>query len=160
QSHPKEREQFKVVSLGVLYGLTASSLARKLAVSEFRGRELLLLHKETFPDFWSWSEAVETEAMLGGTLRTVFGWPAKAGPDANPRSLRNFLVQATGAEMLRLACCLATEADIDVCALVHDAMLIEGPVDGIDGEVVRAQAAMGRASEILLGGFRLRTDAK
>ena len=36
-------------------------------------------------------------------------------------------MQANGAEMLRLACCLATERGIEVCAPVHDAVLICAP---------------------------------
>jgi hypothetical protein len=46
--------------------------------------------------------------MLTGELRTVFGWTVRVGQDANPRSLRNFPMQANGAEMMRLAACLAT----------------------------------------------------
>ena len=41
-------------------------------------------------------------------------------------------MQANGAEMLRLACCFATEEGIAVCAPVHDAILIEAPVEEID----------------------------
>jgi DNA polymerase-1 len=60
---------------------------------------------------------------------------------------------------LRLACCLATEAGIEVCAPIHDALLVEGPADGID-EVVRAtQRAMVEASRYVLDGFELRTEA-
>jgi hypothetical protein len=160
KSHAREREQFKVVSLGVLYGLSAFGLARKLGLPLCHGQRLLRLHQETFRDFWAWSGRVEAEAMLGGTLRTVFGWPCRAGADANPRSLRNFPVQANGAEMLRLACCLTTERGIDVCAPVHDALLVEGPADGIDGVVLQAQGAMREASEITLDGFTLRTEAR
>jgi hypothetical protein len=69
-------------------------------------------------------------------------------------------MQANGAEMLRLACCLATERGIPVCAPVHDALLVGGPIDRI-GSVVRAtQDAMREASELVLPGFPLRTDAK
>src|SRR4029077_18739665 len=106
------------VSLGVLYGLTAEGLARKLAVPPCGGRELLRMHQETFKTFWSWSDRIEMEAMLSGSLRTVFGWKVHVGTDANPRSLRNFPMQANGAEMLRLACCLATERGITVCCPV------------------------------------------
>jgi hypothetical protein len=160
KSHTRQREQFKVVSLGVLYGLSAYGLARKLGVPTARGRELLLLHQQTFPAFWRWSDLVEMEALLSSRLQTVFGWTVHVGPDANPRSLRNFPMQANGAEMLRLACCLATERGISVCAPVHDALLVEGPVDGIDQVVLDTQAAMREASEVVLGGFGLRTDAK
>jgi DNA polymerase I-like protein with 3'-5' exonuclease and polymerase domains len=160
QSHGRERDQFKTVALGVLYGLSADGLARKLAVPPFQGRELLRLHQKTFARFWQWSDAVEMQAMLTGQLQTVFGWTIRVGPEANPRSLRNFPAQAHGSEMLRLACCLATERGIAVCAPVHDALLVEGPADGIEAVVAETQRAMREASEYVLPGFPLRTDAK
>jgi hypothetical protein len=160
RSHAAEREQFKVVSLGVLYGLSAEGLARKLGVPPCRGRELLRMHQETFRTFWAWSDRIEMEAMLTGRLRTVFGWTIHVGTGANPRSLRNFPMQANGAEMLRLACCLATERSIRVCAPVHDALLVEGPTDEIDEVVHKTQEAMQEASELVLHGFPLRTEAK
>jgi hypothetical protein len=160
KSHSAEREQFKVVSLGVLYGLSADGLARRLNVPPCRGRELLQAHRETFRRFWAWSDAVEAQALLTGRLRTVFGWEVHVGPDVNPRSLRNFPMQAHGAEMMRLACCLATERGICVCAPVHDALLIESPASEIEAVVDATQAAMREASELVLPGFPLRTDAK
>jgi hypothetical protein len=160
KTHPGEREQFKVVSLGVLYGLSADGLARRLNVPPCRGRELLRFHQETFRRFWHWSELVEMQGMLAGQLRTVFGWTVHVGRDANPRSLRNFPMQGNGAEMLRLACCLATERGITVCCPVHDALLVEGPADGIETVVAQTQQVMQEASELVLPGFPLRTDAK
>jgi hypothetical protein len=69
-------------------------------------------------------------------------------------------MQANGAEMLRIACCLATERAIRVCAPVHDAILIEAPIEQIDTEVERMGSYMKTASRIVLGGFELRTDAE
>jgi DNA polymerase I len=62
--------------------------------------------------------------------------------------------------MLRLACCEATEGGILVCAPVHDAILVEGPADQIEEVAAEAQSAMQRASEVVLAGFPLRTEAK
>jgi hypothetical protein len=98
--------------------------------------------------------------MLSGELRTVFGWTLHVGPDANPRSLRNFPMQGNGAEMMRLAACLATERGLTVCAPVHDAFLIEAPADRIEADTAAMQAAMREASGLLLPGFPLKTDAK
>ena len=98
--------------------------------------------------------------MALGWLFTVFGWTIRVGPDANPRSMRNFPCQANGAEMLRLACCLATERGVNLVAPVHDALMIEGPADSIEEIVARTQDAMAEASAIVLDGFRLRSDAK
>jgi hypothetical protein len=159
-SHKRERDQFKVCALAVQYGQGPKGLAARLGVTEARGRELLELHRRTYPRYWAWSDALQDHAMLHGALHTVFGWQVQAGPDANPRSLRNFGMQANGAEMLRLACCEATERDIEVCAPVHDAILVEGPADRIDEVVARTQAVMRGASAIVLSGFPLGADAK
>jgi len=136
-THATVREQFKVVSLGVLYGLSEQGIARRLGVPLCEGRLLLQHHREVFRRFWTWSDQVEIQGMLGGTLRTVFGWQMQAGTNPNPRSLRNFPMQAHGAEMLRLACCLCTERGITVCAPVHDAVLIEARLEDIEQTVPR-----------------------
>jgi hypothetical protein len=160
ETHGAERELFKTCILGVQYGMGAESLARRIGKPTAYGRELLRLHREVYPAFWRWSDGAESHAMLLNRLHTVFGWTLRVGPDANPRSLRNFPCQANGAEMLRLACCLATERGISVVAPVHDALMVEGPADAIDEIVAQTQEAMAEASEIVLGGFRLRSDAK
>ena len=160
QSHKSERDQFKVCALAVQYGMGANSLAKKLGESKHRGKELLRLHKETYPRYWAWSDAVEAVAILEGKLTSVFGWEVRAGGDANPRSLRNFPIQSNGAEMLRLACCLATESGITVCAPVHDALLIEGASDEIEDLVARTQSIMTEASLLVTPGFPLRTDSE
>jgi hypothetical protein len=160
QTHGAERDLFKTCVLGVGYGMGAESLAWRIGKPPVYARELLRLHRETYPAFWRWSDGAESHAMLLSRLHTVFGWTIRVGPDANPRSLRNFPCQANGAEMMRLACSLATERGISVVAPVHDALLIEASADAIDEAVARTQAAMAEASEVVLSGFRLRSDAK
>jgi hypothetical protein len=161
QTHGKERELYKVCcGLGAMYGAGERSLALRLGIPPAHARELLRLHRQSYPDFWRWSDAVQDFAMLHGYLETAFGWRVRVGPDANPRSLRNFPMQANGAEMMRLACCLATERGIAVCCPVHDALLVEGPADCIADVAAETQRVMREASELVLPGFPLRTEAK
>jgi hypothetical protein len=160
KSHGAIRELFKQCVLGVQYGMGEQSLARRIGKPVALARDLLRLHHETYPIFWKWSDAAVDHAMIHGYLHTVFGWTVRIGREANPRSLRNFPMQANGAEMLRLACCLATEAGIEVCAPVHDAILIEGPADRAAKLVAQTQELMRQSSEIVLSGFSLRSDAK
>ncbi len=68
-------------------------------------------------------------------------------------------MQANGAEMLRIACILMTEAGIRVCAPVHDAVLIEAPLDELEERIGQAQDLMREASRQVLGDFELTTDA-
>jgi len=69
-------------------------------------------------------------------------------------------MQANGAEMLRIACILLTEAGVRVCAPVHDALLIEAPIDELDEAIATTQSLMREASRIVLDGFELGSDAK
>jgi DNA polymerase-1 len=126
-SHKAIRDQFKACVLAVQYGMGAEALAQRIGRPPIRARELLRLHHETYRRFWSWSDRVVDHAILAGSLHTVFGWRIQLSQDVNPRSLRNYPMQANGAEMLRLACCLGTEQGIEVGAPVHDAVLICAP---------------------------------
>jgi DNA polymerase-1 len=134
-------------------------VAARIGQPTIVARELLRTHRETYRKFWAWSDAAVDTAMLTGSLHTVFGWHVHVGENSNPRSLRNFPMQANGAEMLRLACCLATERGIEVCAPVHDAVLICAPLDRLETDVAAMRAAMAEASRIVLAGFELGTDA-
>src|SRR6516165_5469726 len=136
------------------------ALALRIGQPPVVARDLLRAHQETFRTFWQWSDAAVDLAMSKSSLHTVFGWTIHIGVDSNPRSLRNFPMQANGAEMLRLACCSGTERGIEVCAPIHDAVLIAAPLDRIDADVMRMKAAMREASNIVLNGFELGSDVK
>jgi DNA polymerase I len=159
KTHGAIRELYKHCILAVQYGMEAESLALRIGQPTVVARDLLRAHRETFRQFWKWSDAVVDYAMLHGSLHTVFGWHGHIGDDTNPRSLRNFPMQGNGAEMLRLACCLATERRIEICAPVHDAVLICASLDKLNADVATMRAAMAEASRIVLGGFELFTDA-
>jgi hypothetical protein len=83
-SHKKERDQFKTTVLAVQYGMGEASLAQRLGQSVARSRELLELHRRTYPRYWQWSEAAVNRAMLHGGLHTVFGWQVQAGRTPTP----------------------------------------------------------------------------
>ena len=159
-THGGMRELFKTTALAVLYGMAEHGLALKLDQPTIVARDLLRAHHEAFRQFWHWSDAVVDHAKLAGALHTCFGWTLHGCCGANSRSLRNFQMQAHGAEMLRLACCLATERGIEVCAPVHDALLIMAPIDKIEGAVTATREAMAEAARVVLDGFEVRTEAK
>jgi DNA polymerase I-like protein with 3'-5' exonuclease and polymerase domains len=159
-THAVERERFKACALGVQFAMGAASLARRLGAPECADRHLLRLHRETYVRFWRWADAAVDRAILRGELQTAFGWTVRVDGAANTRSLRNFPMQANGAEMLRLACCLATERGVEVCAPMHDVLLVEGPLEAIDEVVAATREAMREASEVVLGGSPLRAEAR
>jgi DNA polymerase I len=160
KSHEPTRELFKQCALAVAYGMEAEGLARRLGQPPTVARDLLRSHHETYRRFWAWSDAAVDRAMLTDSLRDTFGWQIHIGENPNPRSLRNFPMQANGAEMLRLATCFATEQGIEVCALIHDAVLICAPLDRLEADTASMQACMAKASRVVLAGFELRSDGK
>ena len=160
RSHKVEREQFKACVLAVQYGMGEISLAQRISQPVARARQLLTLHRQTYRTFWAWSDATQDEAILNGKLWTTFGWEIRVKGQVNARSLRNFPMQGNGAEMLRIACIFLTEAGVRVCAPVHDALLIELPIDELESGLDKAQGLMRLASRAVLGDFELGSDAK
>jgi DNA polymerase I len=159
-THGSVRELYKTCALAVQYGMEAPSLALRIGRPEIVAQDLLRAHRETYRRFWKWSDAAVDHAMLTGSLPTVFGWRVHVGENSNPRSLRNFPMQANGAEMLRLACSFATERGVEVCAPVHDAVLICAPLDRLEADIAVMRAAMAEASKVVLSGFEIGTDVK
>ena len=160
KTHEAEREQFKACVLAVQYGMGEASLAAKINQPVARARQLLALHRHTYRKFWKWSDSAVDEAVLGGRLWAGFGWQIHTRDQLNDRSLRNFPMQANGAEMLRIACILLTEEGIRVCAPIHDALLIEAPLDELDQAIATTKSLMLEASRIVLDGFELGSDVK
>lgn len=168
KSHESERERYKVMLLAVQYGMSSETLAGRLGVSSFEAHEMLNQHKELFAQYWRWSDDWTAHSLQTGVMRTAFGWKCRIGivePSVNARSIRNWPVQATGADILRIACVLAARHGIKILAPVHDAALIEAPIDRIEADVALMREIMRRASRIVLnadpdGTHELRTDAK
>jgi DNA polymerase I len=159
KTHPEVRDMLKACVLGLQYGMGEWTLAARIGKPRIVARELIRAHKDRYRKFWRMAEGAADCAMLGLPIVTVFGWHARPG-DPNPRSMMNFPMQANGAEMMRLAACLATERGIEVCAPVHDAFLIGAPLDRIDADVAGMRAAMEEAARAVLDGFPIATDVK
>jgi DNA polymerase-1 len=159
KSHPRERSLFKATVLAVQYGMGPESLAQNIQKPLEEARHLLKMHRQTFRKFWRWSDSLVDYALLHQRLWTVLGWQIQPTGRLNTRSLANFPMQANGAEILRVACIQMFEAGIRICAPVHDAVLIEAPLGQLEQQAKLAQELMEGASEQVLGGFRLKTDA-
>ena len=159
-SHSHTRDIFKTAALAVQYGMGSRSLAVRLNIPQYEAIDLLNKHKRLFRGFWRWIEFVKDKATLDKKLITVFGFQYHlVDSKPNLRSVINFPMQANCAEMLRLACAWATEKGIKVCCPVHDALLVESNQEDIENVVKVTQYVMETASERVLGGFKIRTDA-
>jgi DNA polymerase I len=165
ETHETERTALKTVSLGVGYGMQEQSLAVRLAKTCPEARELLRLHQRTFPRFWQWSDDVVQYGKLYGKIWTPYGWELNVTAVRKIRTMRNFLMQAGGSEMLRIACYRfvaggGLERGFLLAGPVHDALLIESADDDLDEAIAYTRGVMEAASRAVLGGYTLKVDVK
>jgi hypothetical protein len=159
-THGPQRERLKAVCLGTQYGMGALTLATRLGISRIDAEQLLRIHRLAYPGYWSYIEAIVETAQFERQLWTVLDWRLNEAHLQRANTLRNFPMQATCAEILRLACCLATERGMEVVAPFHDALLVHVPVNAVEASLQAARDCWAEASAALLGGFELRCDIR
>jgi hypothetical protein len=160
------RDRLKVLCLGTQYGMQASTLATRLGVSEIEAHEMLQLHRGLLSQYWHWSEDWLHHSLTSGMMRTVYGWQCATGiTELSERSIRNWPIQSTCADLFRLAYVWGARHGLTLIAPVHDAVLLESSEDRIEADVALMGEIMRRASRVLFnptadGTIELRTDVK
>jgi hypothetical protein len=170
-THGAVRDLFKVWLLSAQYGALPSTLLNRLSVELAAGMsdpaysadDFLQQHRRVYARYWQWAQRHVDSFLITGCAETCYGWRHHLNPELKQWKIRNealnFPIQAAGAEMIRWACVYATEAGIQICAPVHDALLICGHADRVEVIVNTARVCMDQASEEILG-LRVRTDVK
>lgn len=158
QSHRREREVLKSASVGPLYGMGARTLALKLHITVDEAEDLLRKHRRAYPRYWAYTDAVVETAGFERRIWTALDWRLNDAHRQKTNTIRNFPMQATCADILRLACCLATESGLEVLAPFHDAIIAHVPIEDVDESLELLSKCWSRASGALLGGFELRSD--
>jgi DNA polymerase-1 len=161
KTHEDVHDTYKIVLLGAQYQMQHVTLARRLGISTFAAHEMLAQHRGLFNQYWAWTEDWIALALDTGVMRTPLGWKCHTGiTELNARSIGNWIIQATSADIMRIACVMAARRGIELIGSVHDALVIEAPIERIDADVALTREAMRRASRIVLGGgYELRTHA-
>ena len=76
----------------------------------------------------------------------------------SPRTVRNFPIQSTGAEILHVACIMAENRGLEVVAPVHDALMIEADARQAEEAAAALDQVMRDASATVLRGYELPSD--
>jgi DNA polymerase I len=158
QTHPDVRKLFKTVTLGIQYGLGPQSLATRTGLSRYEAGEIIARLRAEFRTFEEWSARVADRAGLDMLLSTPFGWNMRCPPGTNPRTVRNWPIQAGGAAILHAACILAERRGLRIVAPIHDALLIEAPIEDAADASMELDRAMRDASRLVLRGCELPTS--
>ncbi len=154
------RDRLKVACLAVLYGMGPALLALRIEKPRAIAAAWIRNHHARYKVFWDFARRAIDNLMRGGSLETELGWHLHPRKDPNPRSVANFPIQANASEILRVACCLVTEAGFEVCAPVHDALLVNCRIEDIERTKTEVRALMVKASQIVLGGFSLKVGVE
>jgi DNA polymerase I len=154
--YPGVRDKLKVACLATIYGMGPALLSTRIDKPIAVARAWIEAHRRRYVAFWAFVQRAADFGMRNGVLETELGWHLHPCKDPNPRSLANFPIQANAAEILRVACCLVTEAGFEVCAPVHDALLVNTKVEQLDQTVAQVQELMTKASRIVLSDFAIK----
>ena len=105
---------------------------------------------------------------ITGNLRTQMGWQRfikgnKKWKDGKAVSitnqLKNFLIQSTGADILRKAIVKLTDNHFKIVATLHDAILVEIDCMNFKEDLSQCRTLMEKSAEEVCGGI-IRTDAE
>jgi DNA polymerase I len=140
KTHESIHNRYKIGCLGAQYGMQYETLALQLGVPSFVAHEMLGQNRGLFNRYWTFIEDWIARALDTGTMCTPLGWKCQTGiTEFNARSIANFPVQATAADILRISCVWAHRRGIKLCGSVHDAVLIESSIDRIEQDVALMQ---------------------
>jgi hypothetical protein len=154
------RDRFKTIALGINYGMSGFGLAHRLDIGYAEGDDLVQRYYGIYPKARAFTDAMLDCGMSGNLLISPFGWEYHVTEATNPRALRNVILQSAGSDMLRLAVIALRADSIDICATVHDAIMVEAAEADIEAVAEHTKRVMNRASEVTTGGFPLRVEAK
>jgi hypothetical protein len=135
-THREARAIGKILGLAMLFAGGPRMINAKTKIGHPRAVELYQRLRARFTVFFEWSDRFAYRGLSAAPIYTPLGWRHwprywKKGelPD---RTCRNFPIQGAGADILRVAATRAFETGIHICALVHDALVIEAELVDID----------------------------
>lgn len=157
-SHPNLRNRMKVAcGLGALYGAGVDTVSRIGRMEPSMAAHVLQQHRRIYSRYWRWTEEYSAAAEFSGAMRSPLGWRWAPG-DATSRTILNWPMQASGADMLRLAVCLAVERGLGVVAPNHDALMVECRICDIESTRSLLLQCMEEASRYVLNGPMLKVE--
>jgi DNA polymerase-1 len=166
--HRPLREQMKVCTLGIIYGLTAHGVAGQLGISVSEAEALLRQFLSMFPVLQANLDRTVQTAQLTGYASTSTGLrryrAKKLGPLTNWERnwIKNHPVQGTAAAIFKVAGNrldrLYQRYDAWLLLAVHDAFVFEAPLDCLEQVVELTDRVMRESVEEFFPQLRPRTE--
>ncbi len=135
-----QRGQAKAVNFGIVYGISAFSLAEDIGVSVYEARDYINTYMSSYKGVADYMEAVIANAKETGAATTLYGrrrpMPELKSSNFNLRSFgervaRNMPIQGTAADIMKIAMVNVDRAlrrsglDARLLLQVHDELIVE-----------------------------------
>ncbi|MBO4414255.1 MAG: DNA polymerase I [Clostridia bacterium] len=144
---PDMRKKAKTVNFGILYGMSAFSLAKDLGVPRYEAQEYISNYLAGFPEISEFLSETIAFADKNGYVTTLFGRrrqipelrsPKKTVRAAGERIARNSPIQGTAADIIKLAMINVSERlektglDARLVLQIHDELIVESRTEIAD----------------------------
>jgi hypothetical protein len=154
-----ERTDIKRMTIAFLYGADAFTLSNLLDVPMCMAKQWLVELRAIFKVQLQWLELYAHNAYQTGQV-SCLDWSMKVGLHTKPKSIKNWPVQAAGADILRRTCLALGEADINVIFCQHDSIMVELKAENYKDSCELVQRIMMDSSKAVLDGFQLKTKVE
>lgn len=154
-----ERKQFKSLFIKHMYGQRADAIAEDLQLHKARVQVWVAKLKSIIKLLNSYLDMQLYQAKKAGEVRSK-DWRMSVGKDCTDLSLRNWPVQACGADIMRRGCLALEEAGFPVVLTNHDAFLVKIKTTEISQQSALAIRILIDVSAEVLDGFRLKVKAE
>jgi DNA polymerase-1 len=160
----EQRGQAKTINFGIIYGVTAHGLSRRIEGLSFAAAtELIASYNRRFPSIKQFFDRCVTEAQSKGYVETILG-RRRPIPEISSRivSMRNYgerlainaVVQGSAADLIKVAMVnvhrrIAREARPSRMLIqVHDELVFETPADRVEAEAAVLREEMTTAMQL------------
>ena len=165
ETHRVQRDVVKELFLANTYGMGERELSKRLGCSRIKGREYLIRFRQLYSVYFKARDGWINGSAITGYLTSPLGWQRwilgnKKWKDGKRVSignqLKNFIIQTTGADILRKACQKLLDNHIKIVSTLHDAVMVEIFKGDIETKE-RAKSLMELAAKEVVGGI-IRVD--
>lgn len=150
-----ERGQFKLLFIKHIYGQSAFAIAKGMELNKETAFGWIAKLKPVTKILRKFLDDQLVQAKKTGEIKSK-DWRMTLNAACTDFSLRNWPIQACGADIMRRACLALEAAGLPVLLTNHDAFLVKIETKNIDQQCTLATKILGDASAEVLDGFRLK----
>jgi DNA polymerase-1 len=156
-----QRGQAKTINFGIIYGVSAMGLARRIeGLTVTAAQDLINAYNKRFPSILKFMDKCVMDAQANGFVETILGRrrripelqsPVLAQRNAGERMAINSVVQGSAADLIKVAMLnifrrlKEEKRPSKLLMQVHDELVFESPAAGVEKEAAMIKEEMNRA---------------